>query len=87
VAGLFVMETLLMALAGILLGLALLWGCLAVARPMIDTAFGLYLPPFALTARDAAALGGVLAAAVVAGGLPAMRAYRTSLAEGMTIRS
>lgn len=87
VAGLLVMECLLMALCGIALGVLLLWIGLSIARPLIDAAFGLYLPPFSITSQDAIAAGAVVFAAAIAGCLPAWRAYRTSVADGMIIRS
>ena len=81
------LEAIFTAAAGAVLGLALLYGGLVVGQPLIDAAYGLYLPIGGLTLRD----GLSLLAVVVAGGLaslaPAIRAYRASLADGLTVRS
>ncbi|WP_172297255.1 ABC transporter permease [Pseudoruegeria sp. HB172150] len=79
-------EAALMALAGVLIGMALLYSGMGIARPYIDSAFGIYLPPEPPTLRELT----VMAVVVVAGGLislaPAWRAYRMSLTDGMMVR-
>jgi len=86
IAALLVGEATVLALAGGLLGVVLMHGGLLIARPMVDAAFGLYLPPAWPGAREAAALAGVAAAGALTGLAPAWRAYRLSLADGMTVR-
>lgn len=86
IAGLLTAEAMALSLAGALLGLAALYGGLGIAAPWIDAEYGLYLPLALPAARELA----ILAAIVVCGGLiglvPAARAYRLSLADGMTVR-
>ena len=72
---------------GAALGLVTLYAGLAVLRPYIDANYGLYLPLSPPSAREAAMLGGVILAALLVSLLPALRAYRLSLADGMTVRS
>ena len=53
----------------------------------VDAAFGLYLPLAGLSGRDLAGIGAIVGAGAVVGLFPAIRAYRMSLADGMTVRS
>jgi putative ABC transport system permease protein len=87
VLGLLVTEAGLLALAGAALGIALLYATLAVLRPFIDARFGLYIEITLPSTDELAALMAVAAAGVLAGLLPAWRAYRLSLADGMTVRT
>lgn len=84
---LLVAEAALLASGGVLMGIALLYAGLAVLQPVVDARFGLYLPIGPLTVRELQLLAAVLATAILAGALPAWRAYRRSLADGMTVRS
>ena len=87
ILGLLVLEAVPMALAGAVLGIALLYGGMMVLRPWIDSAFGLWLPIEAPSLHEAMVLGGVIVAAGLASLLPALRAYRLSLADGMMVRT
>lgn len=79
-------EAALLALVGCVLGVVLLYGLLFVAQPLIEMRFGLFIPLAALTGAEWAVLGLVVAGGVVMGAIPAWRAYRQSLADGLTIR-
>jgi len=85
--GLLVAEAGLLTGLGIALGTVLLYAGLFLVRPLVDAAYGLYLPIEAPSARELAALGLIAAAGLAAGALPALRAYRLSLADGMTVRT
>jgi putative ABC transport system permease protein len=87
ILGLLVLEAVLMAAIGAALGLALLYAALALARPWVDAAFGLWLPIDPPSAREAWTLAAVVGAAALASLLPALRAYRLSLADGMMVRT
>ena len=87
ILGLLVLEAVLMAAVGAALGMALLYAALAVARPWVDAAFGLWLPLGLPGAREGWTLLAVILAAAVASLLPALRAYRLSLADGMMVRT
>ena len=86
IVGLLMLEAVLMGALAAGLGIALLYAALALAQPWVDAAFGLYLPIELPSSREA-----IIAAAVVAAAatslLPALRAYRLSLAFGMTVGS
>ena len=86
ILGLLVLEAVLMAALGALLGMALLYGALVLARPLIDAAFGLWLPLEPPGLRELWGLLAVIGAAALTSLLPALRAYRLSLADGMMVR-
>ncbi|WP_306111342.1 MULTISPECIES: ABC transporter permease [Roseovarius] len=86
ILGLLVLEAALMAALGALLGLALLYAGLALAQPVVDSAFGLWLPIAPPTGRELATLAGVIVAAALVSLFPALRAYRLSLSDGMMVR-
>ncbi len=86
VVALLLTEAGFVALAGALGGLALLYGGLLLAQPLLDAAYGLYIPIGPPSGRELALLGGVVLAGVAVALLPAIRAYRLSLADGMTVR-
>ena len=86
VLGLLVLEAVLMAAFGAILGLALLYLGLFVGQPLIDSAFGLWLPIEAPTLRELWAMFGVIVAGAIVSIVPAFRAYRMSLADGMMVR-
>ena len=75
-----------MAAIGALMGLALLYLSLIVAQPAVDAAFGLWLPIDAPSTRELWVLLGVVAAGAIVSMIPAFRAYRMSLADGMMVR-
>ncbi len=86
IVGLLVLEAALMAAIGALMGLALLYLSLIVAQPAVDAAFGLWLPIDAPSTRELWVLLGVVAAGAIVSMIPAFRAYRMSLADGMMVR-
>ncbi len=87
VLGLLVAEAALLATLGALAGTALLYTGLALARPVVEQAFGLYIDAGWPGAREAAMLAGIVGAAALAGVLPGLRAYGNSVADGMTVRT
>ena len=87
ILGLLVLEAGLMATVGALLGLALLYVGLFIGQPMIDSAFGLWLPINPPTLREVWVLVCVIAAGAIVSMVPAWRAYRMSLADGMMVRT
>ncbi|MEO9457546.1 MAG: ABC transporter permease [Lentilitoribacter sp.] len=86
VLGLLILEAVLMAAIGAILGLGLLYVGLLVGQPLIDSAFGLWLPIDPPTSREFWVLLGVVAAGAIVSMVPAFRAYRMSLADGMMVR-
>ncbi|MCF2870333.1 ABC transporter permease [Octadecabacter sp. G9-8] len=82
-----ILEAMLMAAIGALLGLALLYIGLMVAQPILDTTFGLWLPIEAPTLREVWVILAVVAAGAIVSMIPAIRAYRMSVADGMMVKT
>ncbi|WP_300035626.1 ABC transporter permease [uncultured Roseobacter sp.] len=87
ILALLVLEAMVMAAVGALLGLALLYIGLMVAQPLADSAFGLWLPIEAPTLREFQVLITVVFAGAIVSLVPALRAYRMSVADGMMVRT
>ncbi|MFT5067533.1 MAG: putative ABC transport system permease protein [Reinekea sp.] len=87
ILGLLILEAILTAAAGAVLGLGLLYIGLLIAQPIIDSAFGLFLPIDPLALRELFVLFVVIAAGAIVSIVPASRAYRLSLADGMMVRT
>ena len=87
ILGMLVFEAMVMAAVGALLGLALLYIGLAIGQPIIDSAFGLWLPIDAPAMREIWVMLAVIAASALVSFVPALRAYRMSVADGMMVRT
>ena len=83
---LLVLESGLLGLAGALTGVALIYALLVLLKGFIESSFGLYLPIQAPTRTAYLYLVAVVAASFLIGVVPALRAYRNSLADGLTVR-
>lgn len=83
---LLVMESVAVALIGCVVGLAIMQAVALLAGPWLEAHHGLLFTAGLPSATEWALLGGVLAAAVLASLVPGLRAYRYSLADGMTIK-
>ena len=84
---LLVTEAGLICLAGVAAGAGLLYAGLFALRPMIDSAFGLYLAITPPTGAEWLMLAAVVGAGVLISLVPAVRAYRMSLADGMSVKT
>ena len=87
IMGLLITETVLLTISGILLGLILLYSGIWLAQPIIEKNYGLFIPITAPNIRELGMVCMLLAASFIVGLVPAYRAYRNSLADGMSIRS
>lgn len=79
-------ESLLLCLLGIIAGLVLLYTGLFIAQPTIETIWGLYLSIGLPTEREWGIMGLIALTGLLVGLIPGYRAYRYSLADGMSIR-
>lgn len=79
-------EAVLLTLVGTLLGIALLYALLLVGQPLIESRFGLFIPISWPSAYEFYLLAAVQLVGLLVSTLPAWRAYRYSVADGMTIR-
>ena len=79
-------ESLALALAGAALGVLLLQGALLLAGPILEARLGLAIAGWPPSSHELMLLAAVLGCGLLAGLFPAWRAYRYSVADGMTIR-
>jgi putative ABC transport system permease protein len=86
IASLLVLEAFTLALAGVAFGVALLYLGIAASQGFVQANYGLYLALNAPSGYEWKLLGSILLAAVAMGSVPAWRAYRQSLADGLSIR-
>ncbi|KPW89281.1 hypothetical protein ALO79_200145 [Pseudomonas syringae pv. castaneae] len=86
IASLLVLEAFALALTGVAAGLALLYIGIGAAQGYVQSAYGLYLPLSWPSEYEWTLMAGILIAALLMGSVPAWRAYRQSLADGLSIR-
>lgn len=84
---LLVLETALLTLMGIALGMLLLYVGLAAGLPLLEQAYGLQMQLGLPQLMELKLLLLVFIAGTLAGVIPGYRAYRYSLADGMTVRT
>ncbi|MCS0454790.1 ABC transporter permease [Vibrio diabolicus] len=86
VFSLLISEASLLTAAGIVTGVAGLYAILAIVQPIIQQHYGIHLTLSLLSPYEWMLLGFVQCAGIIIGFIPAFRAYRQSLSDGMTIR-
>ncbi len=83
---LLVAEATLITAAGISLGVSFLYLLLAAIAPLINSRFGISIESASISTHELKLIVTVLLGGMLIGLIPAFRAYRQSLADGMTIR-
>ncbi|USD65575.1 ABC transporter permease [Vibrio sp. SCSIO 43136] len=83
---LLISEASVLTFAGIVVGIALLYLGIAAITPIVAQVYGIALEMTGITTHEWLLLALVQFAGIVIGFIPAFRAYRQSLADGMTIR-
>ena len=86
VFSLIVGEAGLVTVAGVFLGIALLYGLLVTVQPLIASHLGFFMPMRGMTAYELLLLAIIFLAGVIIGFVPGLKIYRHSLADGMTVR-
>jgi putative ABC transport system permease protein len=86
VFALLVAEAGLLATLGVAAGIGLTYLLVLGGRPLLEKRFGIFVAVRGLSASDLAILGGIIAAALLMGLLPAFRAYRNALSDGLQVR-
>ncbi|WP_440878357.1 ABC transporter permease [Vibrio natriegens] len=86
VFSLLISEASLLTAAGIISGVAGLYSILALLQPIMQQHYGIHLTLNFLSSYEWMLLGFVQCAGIMIGFIPALRAYRQSLSDGMTIR-
>jgi putative ABC transport system permease protein len=83
---LLVLESFLLSLAGTVLGFATVYAGAFLTQPIIERRFGLFIPITAPTTTGYVYLCTVIVAGLLIGFVPAVKAYRNALADGLSIR-
>ena len=86
VLSLLVLEASTLTLLGLVVGVATLYALLASISPFIQQNYGINIEMVALSHYEWKLLAAVQLAGTVIGFIPAFRAYKQSLSDGMTIR-
>jgi putative ABC transport system permease protein len=76
-----------LTLLGALLGLALLYLMLLAGQPFIESRFGIFIEIGGLSQYEWILLCAVVGAGFLVGSIPSYRAYRLSLADGLSVRT
>ena len=83
---LLISEASLLTFTGILLGLLLLYALLTIVSPLIEQSYGIVIDFRGISNYEWHLIAYVQLAGIIIGVIPALRAYRQSLSDGMTIR-
>ncbi|SBS66159.1 ABC transporter permease [Vibrio atlanticus] len=86
VFGLLISEASALTFLGITLGVAVLFALIAAVAPIVQQSYGINISISAITPHEWKLLMLVQVAGIIIGFIPAFRAYRQSLSDGMTIR-
>jgi putative ABC transport system permease protein len=86
IVSLLMLESGLLAALGSLAGVLGMFGLLALLQGPIESRFGLFLPIRPLGAVEYAYVVGVIGAGLLIGIVPAIKAYRNTLTDGLSVR-
>jgi putative ABC transport system permease protein len=86
VFGLIMGEAIFLTLLGAVFGMSLLYLLLFISQPIIDSRFGIFIEIGGLSSYEWMLLGAVVTAGFLVGSIPSYRAYRLSLADGLSVR-
>lgn len=86
IASLLIAESFILAFIGVVLGLAILYISIFCSQNWVQAHYGLYFSLGLPTLYEWALLASILLAALLIGTIPAWRAYRQSLTDGLSIR-
>jgi putative ABC transport system permease protein len=87
IVSLLVVESGFLAAAGAALGVALVYGSILLFQGTVEERFGLFIPLRPLGTLEWAYLGAVVLAGFIIGLIPAIKAYRTTLTDGLSPRN
>jgi putative ABC transport system permease protein len=83
---LLVAESGLLSLAGSIAGIGLVYSLVVLLQPLVERQFGLYLPITPLSATEHLYVVAVVLAGLIIGLIPAWKAYRNALSDGLSVR-
>jgi putative ABC transport system permease protein len=86
VIGMFILESGLLTLVGTALGVGFIYGLVLVLQPYIEQQFGLHIALKPLTLTEYRYLAAVVIGGITVGLIPAWKAYRNALSDGLSMR-
>jgi putative ABC transport system permease protein len=87
ILGMMTAEAAVLTAGGVALGVILIYAALLALQPYIDRTYGLHLKIAPPTQTEWLTLASIIIGGLLAGLLPAISAYRMSVADGMTVKS
>ncbi len=79
-------ESGIITFLGILMGIIMFYLCIFLASPIIESEFGLFLSMSFFSPREIVFFFLIFISGLITGSLPAYRAYKNSLSDGMIVR-
>ena len=86
ILSLFVCEATITSLGGAIIGFILAYGGLAICQPLVDKKYGIWLSISAPTLYELYFFLTVITSGIMVSAVPAIKAYRISLADGLTVK-
>jgi putative ABC transport system permease protein len=86
IISLLVLESGLLSIAGSIVGVVVVYALLFAGQPLVEQHFGLFLPIRPLGRIEFLYIGIVCVAGFLVGFVPAWKAYRNTLADGLSVR-
>ena len=86
IVALLVLESACLAAAGAIAGLALVYVLLSIGQSLVEAQVGLFIPIRPPGSVELLFMGAVVTAGFLMGFVPALKAYRTALHDGLTVR-
>jgi len=87
ILSLLIIESGFLSIVGIGLGIGLMYSILVLGQPLIEQHVGLFLPLRTLTTQELLYLAFVVGSGLGIGAIPAIKAYRNTLVDGLTVRN
>ena len=81
-----ILEAGILVVLGVCAGLVLTYGLLAIGRPLLEQRFGIFFRIGTPSVLDLSILSMIIVAALLVALVPAWRAYRNALSDGLTLR-
>ena len=86
IIALLTLESGILTAMGVFLGVILVYAVILFFQPLLENSFNLYLPIKMLSNGDLLYLGCILFAGFLIGMIPALKAYRNALADGLSTK-
>ena len=84
---LLVLESTFLTSMGLLCGISLIYLLLFMGQPLIESRFGLFVPIKIFSAKEIVTAAIMLLGGLLIGFVPAFKAYKNTLSDGLTIRT